>query len=94
MTVAGVRTIFKRRDKGERTFVICFATIFILSKGIDSGSGGISYMFYRLQYKVTATDYSNLSTLFTVLMFLCQVSTKSVTYILILLIFRLLLFPS
>ena len=43
MTVAGVKTIFKRRDKGERTFVICFATIFILSKGIDSGAGGIRF---------------------------------------------------
>ena len=76
MTVAGVKTIFKRREKGERIFIICFATIFILSKGIDSGSAGLSYMFYRLQYKVKATDYSNLSTLYTVLMFLCQVCAQ------------------
>ena len=73
MTVAGVRTIFKRREKGVRIFVICFATIFILSKGIDKGGEGLDYMFYRLQYKVKATDYSTFSTLFIVEMFLCQV---------------------
>ena len=75
MTVAGFRTIFKKRKHGERVFIICFATIFILSKGIESGSGTMDYMFYRLQFKLDDTSYSNLVCLYTILMWVCQVGT-------------------
>ena len=75
MTVAGVRTIFKKRKHGERAFIICFATIFILSKGIDSGAGTVTYLFYRMQYKLDDTTYSNLGSLYTILMLVCQVGT-------------------
>ena len=70
----GIRTILKERPNGARKWVICFVLIFCLSKGIDSGSGVVSYMFYRLQYKVTDTIYSNLSSLFTILMFISQIA--------------------
>ena len=75
MTVAGFRTIFKKRKHGERAFIICFATIFILSKGIDSGAGTVTYLFYRMQYKLDDTTYSNLGSLYTILMLICQVGT-------------------
>ena len=75
MTVAGVRTIFKKRKHGERAFIICFATIFILSKGIDSGAGTVTYLFYRMQYKLDDTTYSNLGSLYTILMLVCQVGS-------------------
>ena len=75
MTVAGVRTIFKKRKHGERIFIICFATIFILSKGIDSGAGTVNYLFYRMQFKLDDSSYSNLGSLYTILMLVCQVTT-------------------
>ena len=77
MTVAGVRTIFKKRKHGERVFIICFATIFILSKGIDSGAGTVTYLFYRMQYKLDDASYSYLSSLYTILMLVCQVGRVS-----------------
>ena len=71
---SGLKTITKKRPDGARQWVICFVLIFCLSKGIDSGSGGLSYMFYRLQYKINDTIQSNLSSLFTALMFICQIA--------------------
>ena len=52
LITVGLRTIFKKRPNGARKWVICFVAIFCLSKGIDSGAGGPSYMFYTLQYKI------------------------------------------
>ena len=55
--------------------------IFILSKAIDCGDKGVQYMFYRLQYKITDMDFSNLYTLVHVLMILAQVvSDKKITF--------------
>jgi len=71
---SGIQTINKTRPNGARKWVICFVLIFCLSKGIDSGSGGLSYMFYRLQYKITDAIQSNLSSLFTILMFFSQIA--------------------
>ena len=44
-----------------------------MSKAIDSGAGSVIYMFYRIQYGVTNSDMSNLSTAYTWLMFFSQV---------------------
>ena len=81
MTVAGVRTIFKKRKHGERIFIICFATIFILSKGIDSGAGTVNYLFYRIQFKLDDTSYSNLGSLYTILMLVCQVGSGHLVWL-------------
>ena len=62
--------------------MICFTTVFILSKAIDCGDKGVQYMFYRLQYKITDTDFSNLYILLHVLMILSQVSQFPVKTIL------------
>ena len=81
IALAGFRTILKKRRNNERTFVICFTLIFILSKAIDCGDKGVQYMFYRLQYKITDMDFSNLYTLVHVLMILAQVvSDKKITF--------------
>jgi len=55
--------------------VICFTAVFILSKAIDCGDKGVQYMFYRRQYKITDTDFSNLYTLVHVLMIVSQVDS-------------------
>ena len=66
--------MFKKRPNGGRKWVICFALVFCLSKAIDSGAGSVTYLFYRLQFKINNSDYANLSTVFTILMFISQVS--------------------
>ena len=63
----------KKRPGGVRKWILCFCLIFCLSKGIDSGIGAVSYLFYRKQYGVDEKIMSNLSTLFTILMFISQV---------------------
>ena len=73
IALAGFKTIFKKRKNNQRTFVICFTAIFIFSKAIDCGDKGVQYMFYRLQYKISDTDFSNLYILLHVLMILAQV---------------------
>ena len=45
--------------------------------GVEDGSRAIDYLFYRLQYVLTDTSYSNLTTLQTTLKLLCQVLVKS-----------------
>jgi len=60
IVMSGVKTILKPRADNGRTWVICFIMVFCFSKGIDSGSGTVSYMFYRLQYKITNTDMSTM----------------------------------
>jgi len=70
----GIKTVFKKRPNGRRSWVICFVLIFCLSKGIDSGSSVVNYMFYRLQYKVTNTIYSNLFSFLHILMFFSQIA--------------------
>jgi len=71
---SGIETINKKRPDGARRWIICFLLVFCLSKGIDSGSNALSYMFYRLQYKISDTVQSSLSTISTVLMFVCQIA--------------------
>jgi hypothetical protein len=72
--IVGIQTIFKKRPDGARRWVICFVLIFCLSKGIDSGLHGLSYMFYRLQYKIDDTMQSNISSLYRILMFISQIA--------------------
>merc|ERR1712142_719103 len=74
IVTSGIQTINKKRPDGARLWVVCFVLVFCLSKGIDSGSGVLSYMFYRLQYKISDTVQSSLSTISTILMFICQVA--------------------
>eukprot|EP00092_Neocalanus_flemingeri_P036288 GFUD01039510.1.p1 GENE.GFUD01039510.1~~GFUD01039510.1.p1 ORF type:complete len:539 (-),score=81.11 GFUD01039510.1:778-2394(-) len=74
IVTVGIRTIFKRRPNGGRTWIICFVLIFCLSKGIDSGSRVVCYMFYRLQYKIDNTIFSNLSSFRFVCMFISQIA--------------------
>ena len=51
-----------------------------MSKAIDCGDKGVQYMFYRLQYKITDTDFSNLYILLHVLMIVSQVQNMILTY--------------
>ena len=60
--------------------MICFTIVFIMSKAIDCGDKGVQYMFYRLQYKITDTDFSNLYILLHVLMIVSQVQNMILTF--------------
>ena len=51
-----------------------------MSKAIDCGDKGVQYMFYRLQYKITDTDFSNLYILLHVLMIVSQVQNMILTF--------------
>ena len=73
LSLSGFRTLFKRRPEGARRWILCFTAVFCMSKAIDSGAGSVIYMFYRIQYGVTNSDMSNLSTAYTWLMFFSQV---------------------
>ena len=72
LIMSGFKTIFKVRPNGGRTWVICFVLVFCSSKGIDSGSGTVSYMFYMLQYKIKNTDMSTLMSIAGPLMLFTQ----------------------
>ena len=45
--------------------------------GVEDAVRNIDYLFYRLQYVLTDTSYSNLTTLQTTLKLLCQVLVES-----------------
>ena len=77
LTIAGVKTIFKKRKNGARIFILSFATIFIVFMGVEDAVRSIDYLFYRLQYVLTDTSYSNLTTLQTTLKLLCQVLVET-----------------
>ena len=70
---AGARTLLARRPEGGRRWVLCFALTFCLVKAIDSGSGSVIYLFYRLQYNLSSTDVSNLGSIYIAIAFLAQV---------------------
>ena len=75
LSLSGFRTLFKKRPEGARRWILCFTAVFCMSKAIDSGAGSVIYMFYRIQYNLTDTNYSSLSSLYTILMLVCQVTT-------------------
>ena len=77
LTIAGIKTIFKKRKNGARIFILGFATIFIVFLGVENAVRTIDYLFYRLQYALTDSSYSNLTTLQTTLKLLCQVLIES-----------------
>ena len=77
LTVVGFQTIFKRRPDGARKWILCFVSVFCMAKAIDSGAGSVIYLFYRKQYSVTNTDFANLQSMYTVLMFISQVDNNS-----------------
>jgi len=72
IVLSGLRTIFKSRPNNGRTWVVCFVLVFCLSKGIDSGSGTVSYMFYRLQYQIKNTDMTTMMSIGGPLMLVTQ----------------------
>ena len=73
LTIAGIKTIFKKRKNGTRIYILSFATIFIVFLGVENAVRTIDYLFYRLQYLLTDSSYSNLTTLQTTLKLFCQV---------------------
>ena len=75
LTIAGFKTIFKKRKNGARIFILSFAAIFIVIMGVETAVSPIDYLFYRLQYVLTDATYSNLTTLQTALKLFCQVLT-------------------
>ena len=72
LTIAGFKTIFKKRNNGARIFILSFAAIFIVFMGVEVAVGTIDYLFFRLQYSLTDASYSNLTTLQTALKLFCQ----------------------
>ena len=72
---AGLRTLFRRRT--TRRWIIGFATTYCLVKAIDAGISAVNYLFYRLQYKLSSSDFSNLISLYMALAFLSQVSSST-----------------
>jgi hypothetical protein len=67
-----LRTLFKRRPYGGRTWVLVLVVIFSICNTVELGDTSLWYMFFRLQYKMTDTLYSYLDTYFVILWFFSQ----------------------
>ena len=77
LTIIGFKTMFKDRPNRARRWIICFSIAFFMFYALESGSEPIIYLFYRLQYHIDNTIYSNLKTLQDVLVVLAQVFISS-----------------
>ena len=73
LTIIGFKTMIKKRPNGKRRWIICFSIVFFMFYALESGSEPIVYLFYRLQYHIDNTIYSNLKTLQDILVVLSQV---------------------
>ena len=72
MTFSSFRTVFKKRPNNDRIWVILLILIFTIPTILNAGYTIVGFMFYRLQYKMTAEIYSHLISTWFVVNFFSQ----------------------
>ena len=72
MTLSSFKTVFKKRPNKDRIWVILLILIFIIPTILNAGYNIVGFMFYRLQYKMTAEVYGHLISTWFVVNFFSQ----------------------
>ena len=62
MTLSSIRTVVKKRKHNNHTWIILLTVVFAINSAVLQGARTCAFMFFRLQYNVTAIEYGNLAT--------------------------------